>query len=425
MGTVNKLTAAKVRTASAPGLYGDGLGLYLQISTFNTKAWVFRYMLDGRARKMGLGPVHTVSLADARLRAAECRRKLLDGLDPIEDRDAAKEARKAAATVAKVEAARSKTFGEIADAYIVANRAAWKNSKHADQWFATFNETRRGKRVYPAATAAINDLPVSAIDTALVLAVLEPIWTKTPESASRIRGRLEAVLDFAKVRGLRDGDNPARWKGNLQHALGGRSRADRTKHHPAIPYREIGAFMVELRARTGISARALEFTILTAARTSEAIEARWIEINLDDRIWTIPGARMKAGREHRVPLSDRAVEILQALPREGDFVFPGGRVGRPLSNMAMLELLRDMRGKGSTVHGFRSTFRDWAAEQTSYPNELCEIALAHGVSDKTEAAYRRGDMFEKRRRLMVDWAHYCAEEQAGASGNVVSIRAGA
>ena len=423
MSTLNKLSALRIKSISEPGLYGDGLGLYLQVSTFNTKAWIFRFMLDGRARKMGLGPLHTVSLADARLRATEARRKLLDGIDPIGEREEAREIRKAAVTAAKVDAARTKTFKEVADAYIAANRSAWKNSKHADQWFSTFNETRRGKRVYPAATAAINDLPVAAIDTALVLAVLEPIWTTTPESASRIRGRLEVVLDFAKVRGLRAGENPARWRGNLQHALGGRSRSARIQHHPAIPYRDLGEFMGELRARSGVSARALEFTILTAARTSEAIEARWTEIDLAERLWKIPGERMKAGREHRVPLSNPVLAILEGLPREGDFVFPGGREGKPLSNMAMLQLMRDMRGTGSTVHGLRSTFRDWAAEQTSYPGELCEIALAHTVSDKTEAAYRRGDMMEKRRRLMSDWADFCKTlTTVTDTSNVVAIR---
>lgn len=409
----NKLSAAFIRNASEPGLYADGHGLYLQVSSFETKAWVFRYMLDGVARKMGLGPIHTVSLAEARKRAAEARLRVLDGVDPIEDKRA-KRAR------AKLEAAKAITFKECADKYIEANRAGWKNEKHAAQWDAAFNETKRGKRIYPAATAAINDLSVSAIDTGLVLKALEPIWTKTPESASRIRGRIEAVLDWAKVRGYREGENPARWRGHLDKTLAKRPKA--RAHHDAVPYAEMPAFMAEVRAKRGASALALEFTILTAARTGEVIGAKWSEFDLSSRLWTIPAARMKAGRDHRVPLSDRALEIIAQQPMDGEFIFAGRKPDMRLSQQAMLELMRDMRGKGATVHGFRSTFRDWAAEQTAYPNELCEIALAHALSDKTEAAYRRGDMIEKRRRLMADWAAYC-EQTLAARGDVRRIRA--
>jgi integrase len=408
----NKLSAASVRNASEPGLYADGHGLYLQVSSFETKAWVFRYMMDGVGRKMGLGPLHTVSLAEARKRAAEARLKVLDGVDPIENKRAKR-------AHAKLEAAKAITFKECADKYVEANRAGWKNEKHAAQWDATFNETKRGKRVYPAATAAINDLPVSAIDTGLVLKALEPIWTKTPESASRIRGRVEAVLDWAKVRGYRDGENPARWRGHLDKTLAKRPKT--RAHHDAVPYAEMPAFMAQVRIKSGASALALEFTILTAARTGEVIGAKWSEFDLSTRLWTVPAARMKAGRDHRVPLSDRALEIIAQQPRGGEFIFAGRKPDRPLSQQAMLELMRDMRGKGATVHGFRSTFRDWAAEQTAYPNELCEIALAHAVSDKTEAAYRRGDMMEKRRRLMADWAAYCGQNPADR-GKVVSIR---
>jgi len=414
----SKLSAAAVRYASRPGLYGDGRGLYLQISAFGTKAWVFRYMMDGRARKMGLGAIHTVSLAEARKRAADARLKVHDGIDPIEDLKARRAQR-------RLEAAKTMTFKACADKFIEANRAGWKNDKHAAQWFASFNETKRGSRVYPAATAAINDLPVSAIDTGLVLKVLEPNWTKTPETASRVRGRIEAVLDWAKVRGYRDGENPARWRGHLDMTLPERPKAT---HHDAVPYSEMPSFMAELRAKQVVSARALEFAILTAARTGEVIGAKWtemseVEINGGGKkiwVWRVPAERMKAGKEHRVPLPDRALAILEKLPREGEYVFPGNRHGKPLSNMAMLELMRDMRGKGATVHGFRSSFRDWTAEQTSYPNEMCEIALAHAVSDKTEAAYRRGDMMEKRRRLMADWAAYCGERPASGD-NVVPI----
>ena len=312
------------------------------------------------------------------------------------------------------------TFKECADAYIKLHRAGWKNPKHAAQWGATFAETRQGSLVFPAITAAINALPVAEVNSPLVLKVLEPIWREKTETATRVRSRIELVLSWATARGYRSGENPARWRGHLQTMLPAPGKIARVEHHRAVSYREIGEFMSALRARNGVSARALEFTILTAARTGEAIEARWSEISLAEKTWIVPGERMKAGREHRVPLSNRALAILKELPREGDFLFPGARKDRPISNMAMLELVRGMRGMGSTVHGFRSTFRDWAAEQTSYPNELCEIALAHTVSDKTEAAYRRGDMMEKRRRLMSDWANYCGSLPGDVS-NVVAI----
>jgi len=276
--------------------------------------------------------------------------------------------------------------------------------------------------IFPPVTEAINDLPVAAIDTGLVLKVLEPIWTTTPETASRIRGRIEAVLDWAKVRGYRDGENPARWRGHLKQALPARSRLTRGRHHDTVPYVEMPEFMTELRGRAGVSARALEFTILTAARTGDVIGARWSEIDLQAKLWTIPAGRMKASKEHRVPLSDPALEVLSALPRESEFVFVGVRAGRPMSNSNMLELVRRMRGMGATAHGFRSSFKDWVTETTAYPNELSEIALAHAVTDQTEAAYRRGDMMEKRRRLMADWARYCEREAAPRLPHVVGIR---
>jgi integrase len=410
----NKLTAAAVRVATEPGLYGDGHGLYLQISTFDTKSWVFRYMIEGRARKMGLGPLHTVSLAEARKRAADARLKVLDGLDPVDERTAQRAAK-------RLEAAKAMTFKQCADSYIKANSSGWKNEKHAAQWGATFNETKRGKRVYPASTVVINDLPISAIDTGLVRKVLEPIWYETPETASRVRGRIERVLAWATVAGYRSGDNPARWTGHLKELLPAKAKVSAVVHHDAVPYAEMPAFMGGLRTKHGTSARALEFTIITAVRTGEAIGATWSEIDLGTKVWTIPPERMKAGREHRIPLSDRAIAVLETLPREGEYVFAGARESKPLSNMAMLELVRGMRGKGATVHGFRSTFRDWAAETTAYPHEMCEIALAHAVGNKVEAAYRRGDMMEKRRRLMSDWAEYCSQPPAERD-NIVSIR---
>lgn len=406
MRAINKLSARKVDTLSKPGLYGDGLGLYLQVSTFGTKSWLYRYMIDGKARKMGLGPCHTVTLAMAREKATEARRKVLEGIDPIDQRQAVKLARRA-------DAAKVMTFRQCAEKYIDAHKVGWKNPKHAAQWPSTL-ETY----VYPV----FGDLPVASVDVDLVQKAIEPIWTTKSETAGRVRGRIETVLDWATACKYREGDNPARWGGNLKYRLPKPSSVAKVKHHAALPYAEIGDFMPLIRAQEGNGARALEFVILTAVRTSEAINATWAEFDLDAGMWTIPAERMKAGKEHRVPLSNRAVELLRAMPREtgNPFVFIGDRKGKPLSNMALLMTLRRMGRDDLTVHGFRSTFRDWAAEQTAYANEMLEMALAHAVSDKTEAAYRRGDMVEKRRRLMRDWAEYCSKP--AAKGNVVPMR---
>jgi integrase len=317
-------------------------------------------------------------------------------------------------TAHKIEAAKSLTFGECARKYVAAHEASWKNGKHAAQWRTTFEGSSRAK----AATAAINNLPVSEIDTALALKVLEPIWKNTPETASRVRQRCEQVIAWAAARDYREkGSNPFGWRGHLDKLLPKPSKVKRVKHHPALPYTEMPAFMAEVRGSKSISAHALEFLILTACRTSEVICAIWDEIHFAEKTWTIPADRMKAGKEHKVPLPPRAVEILQALPREdgNPHVFIGGRKGAPLSNMAMLEFVKAMR-PGYVPHGFRSTFRDWAAECTNYPNHVVEKALAHTVADKVEAAYRRGDLFEKRRRLMTDWSRYCVLPPAKAGG---------
>jgi integrase len=397
----NRLTAIRVAKLTAPGRYGDGNGLVLQVSKWGTKAWLFRFERHGRERQMGLGSVSVLSLAEAREMVRECRKVLLTGADPIE-------ARRSDRMRALAEEARGVTFRECAERYILGHERGWRNSKHRAQWKSTL-----ATYAYPI----IGGLSVGAIDTALVIKVIEPIWSTRPETAGRVRGRIESILDWAKVRELRTGDNPARWRGHLDKLLPRRSKVQAVKHHPALPYAEIPTFMAELRGREGVSARALELTILTAARTSEVAGARWSEF--DAGIWTVPGARMKGGREHRVPLSDRALELLQALPREAEFVFPGARKGIPISNMAMLELLRGIR-HDITVHGFRSTFRDWAAEKTTYPNHVVEMALAHVVGDKVEAAYRRGDLFDKRRRLMSDWARYCSRSTSVAA-NVVAL----
>ncbi|WP_243856657.1 site-specific integrase [Paraburkholderia sp. BL6665CI2N2] len=381
----------KINKTTKTGLYADGGGLYLQITSTGAKSWLFRYMRAGKARGMGLGPLHTIGLAEARAKALDCRRLLLDGKDPIDTRKDERQAQLAATG--------EMTFEKCAEKYIAAHRSGWKNAKHADQWINTLTTY-----AYPV----FNSLPVSAIDTALVMKVLEPIWTTKTETATRVRGRIESVLDWATVSGYRSGENPARLKGHLDNLLPKRSKVQKVAHHPALPYGEVGKFVGLVRAQDGAAARALELVILTASRTNEVIASTWQEFDLNTGVWTIPAERMKMGKEHRVPLSARAIEIIKAQEaiRQNDYVFPGARYGKPLSNMAMLELLRRMGRTDITVHGFRSTFRDWAGETTHYPREVCEAALAHGIKDKAEAAYARGDLFTKRAALMQDWATY-------------------
>lgn len=408
MRSVNKLSAKAVENLKKPGLHSDGLGLYLQVAPGGSKSWLFRFMKNGRARKMGLGPVHTVTLAMAREKATEARRKLLDDVDPIEQRKSVRQAK-------HLDTARSVTFKEAAAKYIAAHRAGWKSAKHGSQWGATLDAY-----VYPV----FGHLPVGDIDVTLVLKAIEPIWTEKPETAGRVRGRIENILDWARARGYRDGENPARWRGHLDHLLPARSKVAKVKHHAALPYAQMGDFMQDLRKAEGVGAKALEFAILTACRTGETVGARWSEIDLDAKMWIIPRERMKAGREHRLPLSDRALAILEAVPREAgnDHVFIGDRKERGLSTMALLMTLRRMKRPDLTVHGFRSTFRDWAAEQTAYPNELVEMALAHVITNKAEAAYRRGDMLDRRRRLMQEWAKFC-DKPAPKVDNVTPMRA--
>jgi integrase len=391
--TVGKLTALKVGRPLKPGMYADGAGLYLQVTGAGAKSWVFRFSLHGKAREMGLGSLSAVSLADARTKAAECRRLRQDGMDPIE-------ARKAQRQQAALDAAKTLTFKEASASYIASHKAGWRNEKHVTQWENT---------LATYAGPVIGALSIQAIDTALVQKVLDPIWKTKPETASRVRGRIEAILDWAKVRGLRQGENPARWRGHFDHLLPAKTKVRRVKHHAALPYAELPDFIAKLRAQEGVAAQALEFTILTAARTGDTIGAVWDEVNQSEKVWTVPAGRMKAGKEHRVPLSSRALAVLRDEHdvRTSDYVFPGGKADKPLSNMAMTEVLRRMGRGDITVHGFRSTFRDWAAERTNFPSEVVEMALAHAVGDKVEAAYRRGDLFEKRRRLMADWATYC------------------
>jgi integrase len=403
--TIGKLTALAVDKAKRRGYYGDGGGLFLQVSASGSKSWVFRFKEAGKQHEMGLGATHTIGLAEAREKARECRRLRLDCIDPIE-------ARKIARAQAQLDAAKTVTFKDCAERYIASHRAGWRSRTHAAQWPSTF-----GTYIYPV----FGSLPVQGVDVGLVLKVLEPIWTVKPETASRVRGRIESVLDWATARGYRQGDNPARWRGHLENLLPTKSKVRRVKHHAALPYAEIRDFIAQLREQEGVAARALQFTILTAARTGEVIGATWSEINFVEQLWTIPAERMKSGKEHRVPLSDAALAILEQMQaiRQGDFVFAAGKAHRSISNMAMMMTLRRMGRSDLTVHGFRSSFRDWAAERTDFPSEVAEMALAHAIGDKVEAAYRRGDLFQKRRQLLDTWSQFCTAAAPDTSTTVV------
>ena len=421
------LTAAKVRTAK-PGRYGDGGGLYLLVRAPEGRFWVFRYTMPGaKMREVGLGRAGSgagaVALAEARERAADLQRSVKAGVDPLAKREA--DAASAAAEAAAA-AIRGKTFRDVAELFLASHEAGWRNPKHRQQW-------RNTLEAY--AHPHMGAVPVADVGTAHVMAALEPIWTAKPETASRVRGRIEAVLDYAAAREWRRGENPARWRGHLAKLLLSLGRVAKVRHHAALPWAEVPHFMRLLRQREGTAARALELAVLTAARTGEVLGMRWSEIDFAQAVWTVPAERMKAGREHRVPLAPAAVALLRGLPppdapnhlTEGAgaaLVFPGAGAGRPLSNMAMLMLLRRMGRGDLTAHGFRSSFRDWAAEATTFPRELAEAALAHVNADKTEAAYQRGDLLGKRRRLMEAWAAYCAKS-AEMGGRVVSITAAA
>lgn len=401
-----ELSDRAVRALRGDGRFavGGADGLHLRIAG-ESRAWILRIKVGERRCDMGLGPYPEVALAEARETARRYRKRVREGHDPLRDKRDARAAIRA-------ERAKAKTFKDCAVAYIEAHGAGWKNEKHAKQWGATL-ETY----AYPV----FGSLPVGAIDTSLVLDALRPIWATKTETASRLRGRIESILDWAKVSGYRDGENPARWRGHLDKLLPARSKVQKVEHHAALPYRETGAFMAELRARDGTAARALEFSILCASRSGEVRLATWSEVDLVGKIWTIPAARMKAGKEHRVPLSDAAVSLLKALPRIEDepIIFPAPR-GGSLSDMTLTAVLRRMKRQGLTQHGFRSTFRDWAGETTAYPREVIEHALAHQLKDKAEAAYQRGDLLVKRARLMTDWAKFCAVI-GQRDGNLISL----
>lgn len=403
---VEELSALAVSRLKAPGLHfvGGVAGLALQVSESGARSWILRATIGTKRRDIGLGGFPDVTLAGAKDRARITREKIRAGIDPVAERQAQKSALIAAA-------GQSITFRRAAELFINSKEAEWSNTKHAAQWRSTVEAY-----AYPV----IGNLQVRHVALPHVLAILEPIWTTKTETASRLRGRLENVLDWATVRGYRTGDNPARWRGFLDKQLPKPSKVAKVEHHPALPYAELGDFMAELRTHEGMGARALEFAILTATRSGEARGARWSEINLKTGLWTIPAERMKMKKEHRVPLSDAAVKLLKELPQfDSEYVFPGAKNGSTISDVTMAAVIKRM-GVDAVPHGFRSTFRDWAAERTNYPRDVAEMALAHAIGDKVEAAYRRGDLFEKRRRMMADWAAFCATPSAKA-GEVVPL----
>jgi integrase len=386
----HKLSARTV-TSVKPGRYGDGNGLWLAVSPKGTRKWVFRFTWKGRVTEAGLGSCPAVSLAEAREKAAKARKLLASDVNPIDARRAAKQAQNGA-----------KTFGEVAETFVGAKSHEWRNAKHRAQWKMTL-------KTY---CARISNRPIDKVDTAAVLDVLQPLWQSRPETASRLRSRIEAVLDAAKAQGHREGENPARWRGHLDKLLPKRQTLTRG-HHAAMPYAEVPAFVASLRRRQAIAAMALEFLILTAARSGEVFGARWSEIDFDKRTWAVPAGRMKAAKDYRVPLSERALAILKALStaKTGDLIFPGQHMSRPLSNMALTAVLKRMKIDRVTVHGFRSAFRDWAGDCTHFQRELAEAALAHVAGDQTERAYRRSDALERRRELMDAWARYLDQSE--------------
>jgi integrase len=421
---MHMLTQRQIERAK-PGRYHDGNGLYFDVRNAGNKSWQLRYERDGRERWMGIGPLHTVGPKEARSRAQAARLLLLDGIDPIEHRRAEKAARKAAA-------ARTLTFRAAAEQFHRLHEHEWSNPKHAAQVLTTL-------KTY--AFPALGDMAVGDISTADVLKAIEPIWITKTETASRVRGRIEAVLGWAQVRGYRSGDNPARWRGHLDQALPKRSKVAPVEHHPALPYAQLPEFMVELRRREGVAAQALQFTILSCGRTDETISARWEEIDFKEAMWRVPAGRMKGDKAHNVPLVPAAVAVLEGLVREegGEFIFIGAKRGQPLSKMAMTTAIqrinedRSKRGlpryvdpkegnRDISVHGMRSTFRDWCAEQTNFPREVCEMALAHVIDSKVEAAYRRGDLLRKRRQLAEAWSKFCLGPPIAAAGAVIPIR---
>jgi integrase len=405
--TRHRLSATAVSTLKAAGYHADGANLYFRVAPGGSRGWILRYALHGKTRDMGLGSYPDISLATARKLASKYRVLLEQHIDPINHRGEERAAE-------RVKLATAMTFDDCRKAYIAAHEAGWSNAVHRKQWTSTLESY---------VTPVFGNLPVSAVDTGLVMKVVQPMWATKGETASRLRGRIEAILDWAKVNNRRTGENPARWRGHLDKLLPQKTKVRRVQHLAALPYDRIGDFLVDLRTHTSNSAKALELLILTATRSGEVRGATWNEIDLGRQQWTIPAARMKARKEHIVPLSAPAIALLNGMLRENEFVFPGGRQGMPMRATALEMLLHRMGRDDFTVHGFRSTFRDWAAERTNYPNHVVEMALAHTIPNAVEAAYRRGDLLEQRRKLMADWADYCAMPSISADKKVVPIAA--
>jgi len=419
---LNRLTALQVTKLSKPGLYGDGGGLTLQITIAGVKSWLFRFMREGKAYGMGLGATHTIGLAEARQKALDARKLLADGLNPML-------VKKQKLLAVALERAKMMTFDQCAASYIEAHKASWKNAKHIDQWTNT---------LATYASPVFGQQPVADVDTALVVKCLSPIWQTKTETASRLRGRIESVLGWATTSGFRTGENPARWKGHLENLLATIGKSSRTKNHPSLPWQRVGEFMLALKARPGIAPKAVVFTVLTACRSGEVRGAQWSEFDFAERVWTIPAERMKARREHQVPISDAALAVLMSIrnmnlvsvdqasiPVDSGFVFAGTKM-QELSDMSLTAVIRrmngdadkpiwvDANGDGITVHGFRSSFRMWAAEMTAYPREVAEHALAHQLPDAVERAYQRGTQFAKRQALMAEWGAVCSLNKTAA-----------
>jgi integrase len=388
-------SAKDLAKVTKPGRYAVGHGAYLQIAAGGTRSWLFRYRVGDQQHHMGLGSCDYLSLAEARERAIDAQRQRLNGIDPLRAKRAAKRDQRASHL-------RAMTFKQCATAYIAAHEPSWRGNHSRRQWTQSLQN-----HVFPV----IGDFPVYDIDTPRVMSVLEPIWTQVPETARRIRNRIELIIDYATAHGMRTGDNPARWRGLLENLLPEQRRANGVKHLAAMPWRELPSFMLKLRAQRHNAARALELAILCASRPGEMLGAHWAEIELDARTWIIPPERMKNHREHRVPLSPRAVELLTNLPHCGEYLFVGRGDGPP-NPYTLVNLLHRMGYAELTAHGFRSAFRDWASERTTYPNHVIEQALAHTVGSAVERAYRRGDLLDQRRRLMQDWAEFCDRPNA-------------
>jgi len=403
MGTrsIGRFSARKFGALAEAGRYSDGGGLYLQIGAGGARSWIFRFQLNGMVRDMGLGSAAIIGLADARGFAGDCRALVARGIDPIAERRQRQQAR-------ALQAASALTFEQCARAVIEAKRSSWRSAKHAAQW-------ERSLETY--AFPLLGKLPVGEIDTELVIKVLGPIWETKNKTAGRIRERIETVLDAAKARGARKAENSARWRGHLENLLAKPRGSRQVRHHPALPYTEIGSFVALLRSHTSTPARALEFLILTATRTNETLGAQWAEIDAGRAVWIIPGTRIKTGREHKIPLTAPALALLKKLhdQRVNDYVFPGKRGNKPLCHMVFSKLLSKMERSDVTAHGFRSTFKDWASEKTNFPREVSEMALSHAIGSQVEAAYRRGDLLGKREKLMAAWAAYCDKPIASAA----------